>query len=196
MMRKTGNRLGLCLLMVGGLVGGTVMTPAAWAQAPLEVKPDGQVTTSGMAALDVSPKGGQRVGQTDKWQMLELDHTLTALLAEDDVMFSISPRRGGDVFLMFVLKNHEINAPELTIRFSNGYEVKSFHYTGIINRGTQWGCYVDDAAGRALFDALAASDSVTMEWAGGKAHIDFQHGDDFVRELTETAQRGDMPFPK
>ncbi|CDG32720.1 hypothetical protein CO583_04415 [Parasaccharibacter sp. TMW2.1882] len=190
MMRTTLCMTGLSLMLLAGSL------TDARAQTPLDVAQDGTVTTSGLAALGVSPNGGQRLGQTGKWQMLELDHTLTALLAENDVMLSASPRRGGDVFLMFVLKNHEIHQPELEVRFSNGYEVKGFHYTGIINRGTQWGCYVSEAEGHALFDALAGSTSVSMSWAGGAAHIDFDHGDEFVRTLAETAWRGNMPFPK
>ncbi len=190
MMRKTLCMTGLSLMLLGGGL------TSAWAQAPLEVAQDGTVTTSGVAAVGVSPNGGQRLGQTGKWQMLELDHTLTALLAEKDVLFSVSPRRGGDVFVMFVLKGHEVSQPALTIRFSNGHEVKGFHYTGIINRGTQWGGYISEADGRALFDALAASSSVSMSWTGGDAHVDFDRGGEFVQELEQTAGRGHMPFPK
>lgn len=194
-MRKTKLCMaGLCLLLAGSSLCGSVSS--ALAQAPLEVGQDGKVTTSGVAALGVSPNGGQRLGQTGKWQMLELDRTLTALLADGDVMLSVSPRRGGDVFLMFVIKDHEVEASELSVRFSNGYEVKSFHYTGIINRGTQWGCYVSEEEGRALFNALAASDSVSMTWAGGRAHVDYDRGEEFVHELTQTAEREGMPFPK
>ncbi len=187
--KKTLCMAGLSLLMCGTL-------SPAWAQAPLEVGQDGRVTTSGVAALGVSPNGGQRLGQTGKWQMLELDHTLTALLADGDVMFSVSPRRGGDVFLMFVIKDREIDASGLTVRFSSGYEVKGFHYTGIINRGTQWGCYVPEEEGRALFNALASSNAVSMTWTGGGAHVEFDRGEEFVHELTQTAEREGMPFPK
>ncbi|MCX5616903.1 hypothetical protein NQF87_07970 [Bombella sp. TMW 2.2559] len=195
MMRKKQLCMaGLCLLMVGGSLCGPVSSASA--QAPLEVGQDGTVTTSGVAALGVSPNGGQRLGQIGKWQTLELDHTLTALLADGDVMFSISPRRGGEVFLMFVIKGREIDTSDLSVRFSSGYEVKSFHYTGIINRGTQWGCYVSEEEGRALFNALAASDSVSMTWAGGTAHVDYDRGEEFVHELTQTAEREGMPFPK
>ncbi|OOL18242.1 hypothetical protein AL01_05365 [Bombella intestini] len=190
MMRKTLCMTGLSLMLLGGGL------KSAWAQAPLEVSQDGTVTTNGVAAVGVSPNGGQRLGQTGKWQTLELDHTLTALLAEKDVLFSISPRRGGDVFIMFVLKGHEVPQPGLTIHFSNGYEVKGFHYTGTINRGSQWGGYISEMEGRALFDALSASNSVSMSWAGGAGHIDYDRGSEFVHELEQTAAHGHMPFPK
>lgn len=185
-------RSGMCWLSLSCLIAlGT-----ARAQAPLEVGQDGHVTTNGIAAIGVSAQEGQRLAQVGKWQMLELEHTLTALLAEDDVMLSFSPRRGGDVFLMFVLKGQEVKDPALSVRFSNGLEVKSFHYTGIINRGTQWGCYVSEAEGKALFAALAQSHAVTMVWSGGQKQVEFAQGAEFVQNMRETAQHGHMPFPQ
>lgn len=185
-------RSGMCWLGLSCLI----VLGTARAQAPLEVGQDGHVTTNGIAAIGVSAQEGQRLAQVGKWQMLELEHTLTALLAEDDVMLSFSPRRGGDVFLMFVLKGQEVKAPALSVRFSNGLEVKSFHYTGIINRGTQWGCYVSEAEGKALFAALAQSHAVTMVWSGGQKQVEFAQGAEFVQNMRETAQHGHMPFPQ
>ncbi|MCT6856118.1 MULTISPECIES: hypothetical protein [Bombella] len=189
-LKRLAVRMGM--LGVGCCIAGGI----AHAQAPLEVGQDGHVTTNGIAAIGVSAQEGQRLAQVGKWQMLELEHTLTALLAEDDVMLSFSPRRGGDVFLMFVLKGQEVKDPALSVRFSNGLEVKSFHYTGIINRGTQWGCYVSEAEGKALFAALAQSHAVTMVWSGGQKQVEFAQGAEFVQNMRETAQHGHMPFPQ